>query len=58
MRQRCRPICRSTSARPSALLSRLYDIYIQTDAELVEINPLALTKSGSLMALDCKFVAR
>jgi succinyl-CoA synthetase beta subunit len=40
----------------SALLARLYDVYIKTDAELVEINPLALTRSGSLMALDCKFV--
>jgi succinyl-CoA synthetase beta subunit len=40
----------------AALLIRLYDIYIKHDAELVEINPLVLTKSGRLMALDCKFV--
>jgi succinyl-CoA synthetase beta subunit len=40
----------------AALLIRLYDVYIKNDAELVEINPLVLTKSGRLMALDCKFV--
>jgi succinyl-CoA synthetase beta subunit len=38
------------------LLARLYDLYRQTDAELVEINPLARLKSGELLALDCKLV--
>ncbi len=37
-------------------LIRLYDVYIANDAELLEINPLALTPDGSLVALDCKFV--
>jgi succinyl-CoA synthetase beta subunit len=35
-------------------LARLYDLYLQTDAELVEINPLARLKDGGLLALDCK----
>lgn len=36
------------------LLARLYDFYRGRDAELVEINPLALTRSGELVALDGK----
>ena len=32
----------------------LYDAYRVTDAELIEINPLALTTTGDLVALDCK----
>jgi succinyl-CoA synthetase beta subunit len=38
------------------LLQRLYGVYTDDDAELVEINPLALTRDGGLLALDCKFV--
>ena len=38
------------------VLAKLYEVYRENDAELVEINPLALTKQGELMALDCKFV--
>jgi succinyl-CoA synthetase beta subunit len=37
-------------------LDKLYDAYIANDAELLEINPLALCADGSLVALDCKFV--
>lgn len=37
----------------SGVLSRMADIFIDTDATLVEINPLALTKDGKLVALDC-----
>ena len=36
------------------LLVRLYAFYRARDAELVEINPLALTRSGTLVALDGK----
>ncbi len=36
------------------VLSRLYEVYAANDAELVEINPLVLTKTGRLLALDCK----
>ncbi|MEM7043108.1 MAG: ATP-grasp domain-containing protein [Pseudomonadota bacterium] len=33
---------------------KLYDAYRISDAELIEINPLALTMAGDLVALDCK----
>jgi succinyl-CoA synthetase beta subunit len=36
------------------LVSRLYDLYKQTDAELLEVNPLVRLKGGGLLALDCK----
>lgn len=35
-------------------LLRLYAVYADNDAELVEINPLVVTKAGELVALDCK----
>ena len=35
-------------------LARLYDAYRANDAELVEVNPLVLTKDGAAVALDCK----
>lgn len=38
------------------VLVRLYEIYSRTDAELVEINPLARLHGGGLLALDCKLV--
>lgn len=38
------------------LLCKLYQAYAENDAELMEINPLALLDDNSLMALDCKFV--
>ena len=37
------------------LLQKLYKCYIDTDASLVEINPLVLTSDDSIMALDAKF---
>ncbi len=37
------------------LLMKLYDAYAANDAELMEINPLAVTDAGGLIALDCKF---
>jgi succinyl-CoA synthetase beta subunit len=36
------------------ILARLYAAYVANDAELLEINPLVLTKAGDLVALDCK----
>jgi succinyl-CoA synthetase beta subunit len=36
------------------LLLRLYSVYVGSDAELVEVNPLVATKDGRLVALDCK----
>jgi succinyl-CoA synthetase beta subunit len=42
--------------RIEAILARLYDAYRAHDAELLEINPLALLGDGRVVALDCKFV--
>jgi succinyl-CoA synthetase beta subunit len=41
-------------AKFEALLSGLYRLYQEKDASLAEINPLVVTKSGDLFALDCK----
>ncbi|MFL1876137.1 succinate--CoA ligase subunit beta [Hansschlegelia beijingensis] len=38
------------------ILAKLYRIFRERDAELVEINPLAELKDGRVVALDCKFV--
>src|ERR1700760_3951854 len=38
----------------TAIVSALYRLYQEKDASLVEINPLIVTKSGSLVALDAK----
>ncbi|MDP8971813.1 MAG: acetate--CoA ligase family protein [Actinomycetota bacterium] len=38
----------------AAMLLSLYDIFQRYDAELVEINPLAVTESGTLVAADGK----
>ena len=35
-------------------LAKLYGLYRARDAELVEINPLVVTASGEVLALDCK----
>ena len=45
----------SPEPKIAAVLSTLYNIYRDCDAELVEINPLALLKDGRVVALDCKF---
>ena len=37
------------------LLQKLYKCYVDTDASLVEINPLVLTSDDSIIALDAKF---
>ena len=37
-----------------AIAMALYKLYLEKDASLVEINPLIVTKSGSLVALDAK----
>jgi succinyl-CoA synthetase beta subunit len=36
------------------LLEAVYRAFIETDASMIEINPLVLTKSGDLLALDAK----
>ena len=44
------------SSKISEFLVKLYNVYIDNDAELLEINPLAETIDGRLVALDCKYV--
>jgi succinyl-CoA synthetase beta subunit len=36
------------------LMTGLYQAFIETDASMVEINPLVITKDGKIMALDAK----
>jgi succinyl-CoA synthetase beta subunit len=37
-----------------ALLAKLYDVFVREDATLVEVNPLLVTKSREVVALDAK----
>jgi succinyl-CoA synthetase beta subunit len=41
----------------SLLLGKMYNLFIQQDLDLIEINPLAVSSSGELMALDGRVVA-
>ncbi len=43
-----------TIAKFAKFLTALYDAYMATDASLIEINPLVVTKEGDLLALDAK----
>jgi len=36
------------------LIKRMYKLYVETDATLVEVNPLIVTKRGDVIALDAK----
>ena len=36
------------------ILIKLHKAFVEADAELVEINPLVVTKAGDVVALDCK----
>jgi succinyl-CoA synthetase beta subunit len=38
----------------SKMLASLYNAFVGTDASLLEINPLIVTKAGDLLALDAK----
>jgi len=38
----------------STLIAALYRAFIETDASLIEINPLVVTKGGSVICLDAK----
>jgi succinyl-CoA synthetase beta subunit len=37
-----------------AMLAKLYDVFVREDATLVEVNPLLITKSRKVVALDAK----
>jgi succinyl-CoA synthetase beta subunit len=39
-----------------AFLQKLYQVFTELDASLVEINPLVVTREGKVVALDCKMV--
>jgi succinyl-CoA synthetase beta subunit len=41
-------------AGTAAILQKMYEIVIEADATLVEINPLCLLKDGTVVALDSK----
>ena len=36
------------------IVKKLYRLYIDSDASLIEVNPLITTKAGDVMALDAK----
>jgi len=36
-------------------LCHLYEVFTRYDAELVEVNPLVVTRDDQIIALDCKF---
>lgn len=38
------------------LFKHLYDCFLEKDCELIEINPVALTREGSILAADSKIV--
>jgi succinyl-CoA synthetase beta subunit len=37
-----------------AMILKLYDVFVQYDCSIVEINPLVVTADGDVMPLDCK----
>jgi succinyl-CoA synthetase beta subunit len=44
-----------STAQAVDVLKKLYKVYMDTDASLVEINPLVLEGNGNIKALDAKF---
>jgi succinyl-CoA synthetase beta subunit len=40
--------------KAASILTRLYKLYVETDATLAEINPLILSKEGEVLAIDGK----
>jgi succinyl-CoA synthetase beta subunit len=40
--------------KTAALLQKLYAAFVESDATLIEVNPLVLTKGGDVIALDAK----
>ena len=56
----CREVAYGLSLEPdvikpfTALLSRLYALFVDYDCSMVEINPLVITAEKSVVALDAK----
>ena len=46
----------STATAVADTLVRLHRLHRKSDAELIEINPLAVTRGGDVVALDCKLI--
>lgn len=46
----------AAAAAVARLLATLYEVYRAKDADLVEVNPLAVATSGEVVALDAKVV--
>ncbi|MBJ7469542.1 MAG: ADP-forming succinate--CoA ligase subunit beta, partial [Rhodoferax sp.] len=44
-----------STAKAVDVLQKLYQVYMDTDASLVEVNPLILEGNGNIKALDAKF---
>ncbi len=42
--------------RAASIMQKLYRVFVDNDASLVEINPLVVTRSGDVYALDAKLV--
>jgi len=45
----------ASTAKAVDVLKKLYKVYMETDAALVEVNPLVLEGNGNIKALDAKF---
>ena len=45
---------KAQSRQLAALLTKLYALYRESDASLVEVNPLIVTNAGDVVALDAK----
>jgi succinyl-CoA synthetase beta subunit len=45
----------ASTAQAVDVFKKLYKVYMETDASLVEINPLILEGNGNIKALDAKF---
>lgn len=47
---------KTISKKMSKLISKIYDLFREYDCELVEINPLVITKNNETIALDSKII--
>jgi succinyl-CoA synthetase beta subunit len=45
----------SKSREIAAVMKKLYEVYVATDASLAEINPLVVTSDGRVIVADAKF---
>ncbi len=52
----CQVIPDGEASVATRILGALYRVFRTHDAELVEVNPLAMLEDGRIMALDCKLV--